>query len=366
MLMLGLAYLPLACSLRPQIKVGFAGELSGKQSELGIAARNGVQLAVETINDAGGIHGRQIELLVADDHGIPEGAAEAAAELINAGVVAVIGHITSQQTLTGLEVTQPRRVVLLSPTASSSLLSRKDDLFFRVVDNTDHANRFLAQRLLERDIQRLAILYDEENAAFTRQFAASLQNEFVSRGGTVTALASFSSAREVDYQQIVRSLQASEPQALAIAASALDTAFFAQHSRLIGWDVPLFITIWAYSEAFIQNGGRAIEGAELVAGFDMNSQSPEMQVFNRRYRQRFGYAPNFAAALGYEAMLVLAEALKQSGGEAQGLPQALQNIRDFHGLTGTISINEFGDTRRPLYLIRVEDKAFTTLANLGY
>lgn len=112
--------LPLSgCAYRSPIRVGFAGELTGRQADLGVHGRNGAQLAVEAINAAGGVAGRPIELLVRDDRGTSEGAQAADRELISEGVVAIIGHMTSAQTVAGRLVTELAKMVLFSPAAST-------------------------------------------------------------------------------------------------------------------------------------------------------------------------------------------------------------------------------------------------------
>ena len=120
----------MGCSGKKAIRIGFVAQLTGVQAELGVQERNGVQLAMEKINAKGGIGGRPVELVVRDDLGTPEGARAADRDLIEAGVVAIIGHATSGQTMVGLSVTNPARVVMLSPTATTPELSGLDDFFF--------------------------------------------------------------------------------------------------------------------------------------------------------------------------------------------------------------------------------------------
>lgn len=126
------AFFLVNCTGKEPVRMGFVAQLTGIQAELGVQERNGVQMVVEEINAAGGVAGRPIELIVQDDLGTPEGAQAADHELIKAGVVAIIGHATSGQTVAGLAVTNPAHVVMLSPTASTPELSGQDDYFFRI------------------------------------------------------------------------------------------------------------------------------------------------------------------------------------------------------------------------------------------
>jgi len=353
------------CASRRPILVGFAGELTSKHADLGLHGRDGAQLAVETLNVADGIAGRPIELLVRDDLGTPEGAQAADRELIDAGVVAIIGHMTSGQSMAALAVTEEAGMVLLSPTALTPDLSGLDDHFFRVnLDNSLQA-RTLARHIYQHHgMSRIAAIYDTDNAAYTETFWVAFAEACCALGGQVTGEESFSSAEEPDFAPLVAELYASDPEGLLIIASALDTALIAQQIRLNAWQITLFASAWAQPETLPQNGGQAVEGIEIVMNYDSNSQKSAFLEFQAHYQKRFGRAPTFAAAQAYEAVLGLAAALEKTGGQAEGLPQALLETQDFEGLIGTISLDKYGDVVRTQFLVTVQDGQFVTLAAL--
>ncbi len=353
------------CTRRGPIKVGFAGELTGKQSDPGVHSRNGALLALEALNESGGVAGRSLELLVRDDQGTPEGAQAADHELIDAGVVAIIGHITSEQSVAALPVMEEAGVVLLSPTASTTELSGLDDYFFRVMATNAQQARLLAQHIYQRrGLFRIAAIYDDDNASFTQTLWADFAQDYRALGGQVSGEARFSSAEEPDFAPLVAQLRASDPQGLLIIASALDTALIAQQVRLDDWQVPLFTSGWAHTEPLPQNGGRAVEGIELTVGYDASDQSPAFLDFQARYQARFGRAPTIASVYAHDAVMVLAAALEKTGGQAKGLPQALSETRDFEGPMGVISMDKYGDAVRTRFLITIRDGQFVTLARL--
>ena len=356
--------LPLSgCANRSPIRIGFAGELTGRQADLGVHGRNGAQLAVETINAAGGVAGRPIELVVRDDRGTPEGAQTADRELMGKGVVAIIGHMTSAQTVAGRSATEPAKMVLFSPAASTPELSGLDDFFFRITPtHLDQAN-ILAQHVYhKRGLARIAVIYDTDNAAYAESYADAFAKSLESMGGQVVARISFASSRDPNLASLVTELRIANPAGLLIIASPLDTALLAQHTRLSGWNVPLFSSAWAQTEGLIQNGGQAVEGIEIMIAFDVNSQSAAYQKFKTRYQASFGHAPTFAAGEAYEVVLVLAAALGKTGGRAEGLPQALLKTHDFEGLIGKISLDAYGDVARTLFLVSIRNGEFVTLA----
>jgi branched-chain amino acid transport system substrate-binding protein len=246
-----------SCTGKKPIPVGFVAQLTGVQAELGVQERNGVQLAVEEINATGGVVGRPLELAVRDDLGTPEGAQAADRELIDAGVVAIIGHATSGQTIAGLAVTNPARVVMLSPTATTPELSGLEDFFFRVAYSLVERARALAHRIYQgRHITRVAVIYDTDNTAYSGAYLEAFAGKYQSLGGKLVAKVEFSSTAQAEFTPLLEQLQASNPEGLLIIAADMDTALIAQRSRLMGWPIPLFTSAWAQTEMLINNGGQ--------------------------------------------------------------------------------------------------------------
>lgn len=114
------------------INIGFSAQLTGRQAELGVQERNGSQLAIEKANNDGGINGHMLSLIVHDDLGISQEAQNADKELIREGVVAIIGHATTAQTLAGIAEANKAKVIMMGPTVSTPKLSGIDDYFFRI------------------------------------------------------------------------------------------------------------------------------------------------------------------------------------------------------------------------------------------
>ncbi|MCC6146942.1 MAG: ABC transporter substrate-binding protein [Anaerolineaceae bacterium] len=342
------------------IFIGVALELSGRQADLGVQIRNGVRLAVDSVNREGGIQGRPIAMIVRDDQGKPDIAQQVDRELIGAGVAAIIGHVTSQQSLAGLAVTQPAGVVLISATATSTELTGKEDLFFRIVSDNERYTRALAERMVERGIFSAAIIYDEDNASYSRTYAETFEVFYKELGGQVLEVVDFSGAGQPDFTMLVERVFASNPQGLLLITSAINAAFLVQKARLMNWEAPVFAGDWAYSEVFLQNGGQAIEGVEIITSFNGDTPIPALERFRKEYQDTFGTEPNFGAVQGYETAQVLIEALRRADGDPKGLPGTLSGIRDFEGLSGEISIDSYGDGIRPLYLVQVQGGKWVT------
>ena len=150
------------------IIIGFSAQLTGSQAELGVQERNGVQLAVEKINESGGIAGHKISLIIQDDLGTPKDAEIGDMELIKKGVVAIIGHATTSQTLAGLRVTNPKNVIMIGATVSAPELSGVDDYFIRVYPSFKNRAQSFTKFIHEnKNLNKIAIIYDVDNLVYT-------------------------------------------------------------------------------------------------------------------------------------------------------------------------------------------------------
>lgn len=365
LLLVAFGFLLNDCIKKKPILIGFSAQLTGRQAELGVQERNGVQLAVETINAKGGVAGHNIELVIRDDLGIPEKAKEADQELIKTGVLAIIGHATSAQAVAGLEVTNPAQVIMLSPTVSTPKLSGLDDHFFRVYPSFKDSAQAFAQYTYRHDgVTNLAVIYDSDNAAYAKTYSTAFTEKFQSSGGKIADEVNFSSVAQPDFSPLLLKLRKRNIQGLLIIASDVDTALIAQKVRLMDWKVPMYSSAWAQTETLIKNGGQAVEGLKIEQAYAGSSRSPVFLDFQTRYQARFGQAPSFGAAFGYEAALVLAAGLEKTKGKTEGLRQALKEIRDFQGLMDTFSFDRFGDVERPFYLSAIRDGKFIILRKM--
>ena len=366
-LLIGLVLLALCggmlsgCLKKEPIRIGFVGELTGRQAELSVQGRNGALLALERINATGGVAGRPLELVIRDDMGTEAGAQQADRDLISSGVVVIIGHSTSSQTLAGLTVTEPAGILMFSGTTSTADLSGREDHFYRMIQTLLDRAKGMAHHIYQkRGITRVAAIYDVDNSAYTRSYLQTFKAEYLALGGQVEE-AAFSSAGQKDFGPLLTALRDGRVDGLMLISSDIDAAMIAQRTRVLGWTVPLFGSAWAQTEMLLNNGGQAIEGMELEQTFPINSQAPAFLEFKQRYLARFGNPPSFGAALNYEAVQVLAAALNNTGGRKEGLEPALTGIRDFPGLVDKISLDRFGDAVRPHYMTVIRDGKFAGL-----
>jgi len=342
------------------VLVGVSVTLTGNNAELGIQVRNGVGVALEDFNAKGGIDGRQIKTLVKDDEGSAEGAAKSDAFLIDNGVAAIIGHSTSSQTLAGLKTTEPHEMVMVSPTASTTALAHKDDFFFRVVDVSATRAEVLGKYIFtDRKCSSLAFVQETSNPAFSQSYVDAVAKGFESAGGKVLESLPFASDSEPDFVAIAERIKAAAPDAVCVVAGDIQTALMCQRLRLAGVQAPLFGSSMAFTPQLITHGGTAVDGITTVQSIWVSDDNPTYLPYMTRYRERYGSPAAFGAVFGYEAAMIVFEALKRTGGVGgEPLKKALLGLGKVKILTDPISLDSYGDVSRPFSLLTVKGGKF--------
>ena len=296
---------------------------------------------------------------------LTEGAKTAENKLIDAGVVAIVGHLTSGQTAAGYQVATERKTVLISATSSTATLTGIDDLFFCTTPSTYYlGSEFARYIFLERGITSMAIILDADNYAYSSSLADAFTVSFTDLGGVISTRISYSGNTITDFIPYVYGLRLSNPHAVLIIASPPDAGIIAQQIRLQKWAIPLFSAPWARGEELLRNGGSAVEGLELIIAYDSDSSNARLDAFTSHFFDRYTREPAFTAVYGYEVIQVLASALEKTNGQAAGLADALSNLSGVETLTATMVLNEYGDTSQPLFIQKVRDGKYTTVKML--
>jgi len=340
------------------IRLGVIVDTSGPTSSLGIAGRNGMQLAVEQTNAAGGIHGRPIELLQRDDGFNPQQATQAATELIDAKVDAVFGPMTSLIAEQLAPQFTAAGVLLMGGTPLSPLLAGRDDQFFRILSHTSPDAQGIAQHLKHQlGIGQVTVLIEESNHTFTRPWLADFQRYFAAEGGSVSQTIAFTRNAQTDFATLAQQALASEPRAVILISNALDTAMLATQLRQKNPHLVLATPAWAAADALLEMGGRAVEGMITGQAYDLSDQSPAFLAFKKTYQQRFGQSIDTAAVTAYNATQVLLKALRERQPQ-ESLKQTLLRIRHFASLQQPIDLDEFGDSASRFYLMVVRQGRF--------
>jgi branched-chain amino acid transport system substrate-binding protein len=350
----------MGCSPDTPVRIGFIGGLSDRASDIGEAARNGLILAVEQRNLAGGIQGHKIELVVQDDGQSPEKALVAINALAAAQVDVVIGPLTSAIAAIVVPVIDQARIAMISPTVTSGDFVGKDDYFIRINRTTRDNALDYAQQLSQRGQRRMAVAYDTRNGSFSASWLKEFRRAYAAKGGQLVAEIPFESKADTGFGDVVRQMLAGQPDGLLFIASAVDVARLAQQATKQAPSVPMSSSEWAASESLIELGGQAVEGLLIAQSYNREDTSPRYREFHAAYRTRFGRDPGFSSIAAYDAAIVLFQALgRRARGES--VKDAVLKYGPYPGLQQSIQFDRFGDTLRKVYFTEIRDGKFALM-----
>ncbi|HKJ05175.1 MAG TPA: ABC transporter substrate-binding protein [Geopsychrobacteraceae bacterium] len=350
----------LACTEKEPVKIGLIAGLSGRVADLGIAARNGAILAVEEQNQAGGVQGAKVELLVRDDKNDEDQVRKSVNELIDQGIEALIGPMTSQMVMAALPLANQHQLMMIGPTATSEELTGIDDYFYRIVASTSNNSTHHANHLqIEMGLSHLSIISDTSNAAFVDSYLHDFKTNFEKRGGHIDRNETFRTGAKHSLYDVAQRAIHSETDAVLIIANAMDTAILCQQIKKINPDITIATSEWSATEKLIELGGRAVEGILFHQFFNRESSEPSYLAFRDTYLKRFGNEPGFAAVVGYDSTKVALVALDSR--EEKTLKESLARLSSFPGVQGPITFDRFGDTDRETYLSTIKNGKFVIL-----
>ncbi|MGB9868165.1 MAG: ABC transporter substrate-binding protein [Bacillota bacterium] len=338
--------------------IAVAGPLTGSCAQDGNDIKKGTMLAAEHINAKGGIGGRKIELVFEDDASDPKQAASIANKLSkDPKVLAVIGHYNSSCTLAGAPIYNKAGVVEISPGSSSPAVTTAGPYTFRVITTDAFQGEYLAKWMVKDEgLKKIAILYENDDYGVGLQEVVTKKvKEF---GGEVVAVESYYLGETKDFSPYITKLRALKPDGLFIAGLYNEAALIAKQAAAVGWKVPMFGVDALYSAELITLGGSAVEGLRLSGFFHPSNPDPMVQKFVEDWKAKYGKLGGTYAAYGYDALLIVAEAIEKGGATREGIKNYLTNMKGFKGLTGITSFDENGDCiKEPMKLI-VKDGQF--------
>ncbi len=341
------------------IKIGFFGALTGPTATFAISGKNGVLLAADEINRAGGVLGHPLEVLSEDDRGEASEAATAVSKLITRDhVVALIGEQASSRTLAAAPIAQSYRVPLISPTSTNVEVTKKGDYIFRACFIDAYQGQVLATFARRNLKARTAAILTDTRSDYSVGLAETFRKAFTAAGGTVAAEAKYSEG-DSDFSAQLTSLRPSSPDVLFIPGYYTDAGLIARQARSLGLKATLLGADGWDSPKLTEIGGEAIEGAYLSNHYSVDDPKPAVRKFVEAYRARYGADPDSIAASSYDAMRLLADAITRAGStEGKRIRDALAATKDFPAVTGSITMDADRNPIKPAVVLRVEGGRF--------
>lgn len=349
------------------IQVGFFGALTGPTATFAQSGRNGVTLAVEEINAAGGVlGGKHIELLVEDDRGEATEAASAVSKLITRDhVVALIGEQASSRTIAAAPIAQSYGVPMISPTSTNVEVTKKGDYIFRVCF-TDPYQGWVLATFARSNLQAktAAQLVDVRND-YSVGLAGAFRESFTKAGGRVVAELKYSEG-DSDFSAQLTAIRPLDPDVLVVPGYYTDAGLIARQAKALGLSAVLLGGDGWDSPKLAEIGGDAVEGSYFSNHYSVDDPSPAVRRFAAAYRKRYGEDPDSIAALSYDAARLLADAIRRAGStEGKRVRDELADTKNFSAVSGTVTMDADRNPIKPAVVLKVEKGRFAFVTSVS-
>jgi branched-chain amino acid transport system substrate-binding protein len=339
-----------------KVKIGVFMSMTGDTANFGISSTNGIKMAADEANAAGGINGKQIELDVQDDRSDSSEAATIVTKFVTQDAVhAILGEVASSRSIAAAPIAQNAKIPMLTPSSTNPEVTRKGDYIFRscFIDSVQGAAiaQFAARTL---NAKRAGIMVDRKND-YSTGLEKFISATFIKLGGAMVITQSYQ-AGDQDFNAQLTSVKGSNPDVIFVPGYYGDVALIAKQARDKGITVP-FVggDGWDASQLYAI-GGKALNGSFFSDHYSAYDTDPAVVKFVNDYKARYGAIPDALAATAYDAARIMFDAIKRANSlDGKAIRDALAATKDFPGVTGKVTFNENRDAVKPIVMIEIKD-----------
>lgn len=331
---------PAATETGDTIRVGVYVDLTGQTSSFGQSTKNGIELAVEEINKAGGVNGKQIQLFIEDDQGRPEQAKTVVSKLINQDKVhAVLGEVASTNSLAAAPVAQEAKIPMITPSSTNPKVTEVGDYISRVCFIDPFQGSVMAKFAANTLKAKTAAILGDVNSDYSKGLTQFFEEEFVKQGGKILAKEAYTQT-DPDFKGQLTKIRNLNPDVIYVPGYYGQVGIIAKQARELGMNMPLLGGDGWDSPELWKLGGESLKNTFISNHYAADNPAPEIQNFVKAYQAKFNVVPDSLAALAYDAAKVLADAIKRAGGtDSVKLKDAINATKDFAGVTGNITLD---------------------------
>jgi branched-chain amino acid transport system substrate-binding protein len=342
-----------------EIIIGEYGSLTGSTATFGISTKNGIDIAVDEINKAGGILGKKVRVVVEDDQGKAEEAQTVVTKLITRDrVVAVLGEVASSNSIAAAPVAQQSGIPMISPSSTNPEVTRKGDYIFRVCF-LDPFQGYVMAKFTANTLKLTKVaVFREISSDYSVGLANAFIENFKKMGGAIVADESYNKG-DTDFNAQLTSIKAKSPQAVFVPGYYTEVGLIARQAKKQGLNVPLLGGDGWDSPKLTEVGGKDLDGSFFSNHYAVEDPSPAAQKFLAAYKERFNAVPDALGGLGYDSAMVLFDAIKRAGStEGMKIRDAIAQTKSFSGVTGTITLNAERNADKPAVVLEIKEGKF--------
>jgi branched-chain amino acid transport system substrate-binding protein len=336
------------------IRVGVFLDMSGQTSSFGTATYNGIKMAVAEINASGGVDGRMIKIYLEDDEGRPERAKFVVEKLISEEKVnVIIGEVASANSLAGGRIAQEAKIPMITPASSNPKVTEVGNYIFRACFIDPFQGEAMAKfSFNELRNKRVAILSDV-SSDYAKGLNETFSRTFTKLGGKIITKQLYAQ-RDSDFRAQLTEIRKLKPDAIYLSSYYAEVGVIAKQVRELKLNVPLLGGDGWDSPEIWNIGGKALNNSYITNHFALDNPNEKVQQFAGNYESKFYAKPESLAALGYDTIYLLANAVRRAKStDGEQLRDAIAQTKNFSGVTGNININEDRNAVKPVVILKL-------------
>jgi branched-chain amino acid transport system substrate-binding protein len=351
---------PQSGEVKEDIKIGVVANLTGAAAMTGNYIKNGVDMAIEEINAAGGINGHKVTYIAEDDEAVPAKSVSAITKLIEKDkVFAVIGPSGSGQVLATMEVAERYEVPEFAPNASNPKITRSgNEWIFRIhADDILHAKTMVDYIVEELKEEKIAIIYT--NNDYGRTGMEEIVKRLEDPHGIEPLVIEACQATDKDFSSQILKAKASGATTLLISTDYPEGALLVKQCHQLQFN-PIMASLGGLPFAgFSEIAGQDAIGVMSTMPYLPKPRTDVEAEWIQKATDKYGITPNYTFANAYNCMMILAKAIEEVGLDQDQVRAVLREGLTYTGPTGTVGFDETGNAIRDLYIVKVVDPTAT-------
>ena len=344
------------------IEIGFIVPLSGGTAYWGQKALQGIEMAIDEINGAGGILGKQIKLKYEDTGGEKSQAVMMTNKLLQEKVAVLLGPPISGTMLATGPIAQRAKVPFVSAGATNPKVGFVGNYVFKNALDDSKGSPLLAGYMLKKtNAKKVALMYSNNN-----DYAVGLnklwKKAIDAHGAKIAGEVSFSDG-DNDFSAQVTKLKSLDPDLVFFSGYASEAGLILRQAKKMGFDKTFVSGDAIYDDVLFKLAGDAADGTVIYTGYSAGNQEENSRAFIENFKNRYGEAPQINNAIGYDTMHLVARAIAQAGSlEPSKIRDAIAATTDFPGVSGNTSFTpDNGNASKPAFIEVVKDGKFQLL-----
>lgn len=322
-----------------KVKIGAVFPLTGPIATYGQESVNGIKLALKKINAEGKV---KIDLIVEDNKGEPQESANAVKKLISADKVdAIIGSVASSNTLAGAPIAQKAKVPLMTPASTNEKVTQMGSYISRTCFTDAFQGVVMAKFAYENLKKRKVAVIIDNSSDYSKGLSKIFKKKFVELGGTLASKRDFAYVqKDTDFRTLLRKVKRTKPDVIFLPGYYTEVGLILKQARQTGINLPFLGGDGWDSPKLQELAGKAVAGNYISSHFSSDDKDPMVQTFVKQYQEAYGQKPGAMAALGYDGILVMANAINRAKSlKRDDIQASLLATKGFVGVTGAITID---------------------------